>query len=69
MKKHLKVDMRLVMMKVLKNEKKKEKDALRNHKHRIYNPLTKEYYPIKQVTWSGNIRGLWSGKKKKKWWW
>jgi len=57
------------MMKVLKNVKKKEKDALRNHKHRIYNPLTKEYYPIKQVTWSGNIRGLWSGKKKKKWWW
>ena len=45
-------------------------------KKRIYNPVTKKYYEVRQRTTKkgrkGQIKGLWSPKnkaKEKKWWW
>jgi hypothetical protein len=40
---------------------------------RIYNPVTKKYYELRQRTTkkgrAGQIKGLWKSKKKKEWWW
>ncbi len=42
----------------------------KSKKKRIYNPVTKKYYSIRQRTTkygrAGQIKGLWSYKKKKK---